>query len=182
MKNIVYIVLSCLLFLSACSSPKISTPSNLVNDNDTLSQKNTSKNEEALPSLQIHDTPPMTVTEGDVIEIKEKLFIAQTNDIYINPEDYLGKTLKYEGIFIPFFWEETGETYYYVIRYGPGCCGFDANAGFEVIWDGDWPEENDWVEVIGVLEMYEEDGWKLLRLSLTEMTVLDVRGEEYVYQ
>ena len=34
--------------------------------------------------------------EVDIV-IKDNVFIEQTNDIYYNPEDYLGKTIKIEG-------------------------------------------------------------------------------------
>ena len=119
---------------------------------------------------------------GDVIEIKEKMFVAQTNDVYYNPEDYLGKTLKYEGLFDAYDDPSNGQTYYAVIRYGPGCCGIDLNAGFEVKWNDDYPKPNDWVEAVGVLEEYEEDGQKYLRLALSSLTVLPVRGAETVWQ
>ncbi len=117
---------------------------------------------------------------GDVIEISERLFIAQTNDIYLNTADYLGKTIKYEGIFKTMYWQEADETYYFVFRYGPGCCGYDGEAGFEVTWDGEWPEENAWCEVVGVLESYELAGWTYLRLALSSLTVLEERGAEFV--
>ncbi len=131
----------------------------------------------------VHDTVDLPdPAESDVIEIKEKMFVAQTNDVYLNPEDYLGKTIKYEGIFDVYYWEETDFTFYSVIRYGPGCCGYDAYAGFEVAWDGEYPKQDDWVEAVGVLESYEEDGSTYLLLRLSSLTVMDVRGEEYVYQ
>jgi uncharacterized membrane protein YcgQ (UPF0703/DUF1980 family) len=118
---------------------------------------------------------------GGVIEIKEKMFIAQTNEIYINAEDYLGKTIKYEGFFESDEWE--GRTSRYVVRNGPGCCpGVDNTAGFEVTWDNPYPEQNDWVEVVGTLEVYEEDGEKYLQIALTSLNVLDVRGADYVTQ
>ncbi len=119
---------------------------------------------------------------GDVIEIKEKMFVAQTNDVYYNPEDYLGKTLKYEGLFDAYDDPSNGQTYYAVIRYGPGCCGIDLNAGFEVLWDREYPTPNDWVEAVGILEEYEENGQKYLRLALSSLTVLPVRGAETVWQ
>lgn len=118
----------------------------------------------------------------DVIEINEKMFIAQTNDIYYNVADYLGKTIKYEGVFEIYDVSENGENYYAVIRYGPGCCGNDANAGFEVIWDNDYPDQNEWVEATGILEEYQEAGETYLRLMLTSLTVLPTRGAEYVSQ
>ncbi|MDR1315945.1 MAG: metal ABC transporter permease, partial [Spirochaetales bacterium] len=64
----------------------------------------------------------------EVIEIREKMFIAQTNEIYLNAEDYLGKTIRFEGVFRHEQYE--GQPYRYVFRYGPGCCGYDGNAGF----------------------------------------------------
>ena len=137
------------------------------------------------PALS-HSTsvPPPT---GDLVEIDERLFIALTNDIYINTEDYLGKTIKYEGLFKTMQWPQGDEeqTIYYVIRYGPGCCGYDGEAGFEIVWeegDGDnaWPQVDDWCEVAGVLEIYELDGWEYLRLVLSSLTVLEERGAEFV--
>jgi uncharacterized membrane protein YcgQ (UPF0703/DUF1980 family) len=113
-----------------------------------------------------------------IIEIKDKLFIAQTNDIYMNSRYYIGKTIKYEGIFYknPFFEDEI---VYDVIRYGPGCCAGDGIIGFEILWDGEYPKEGDWVEVIGVLEKFGEGN---LRLRITSIKVLETRGRERVYQ
>jgi uncharacterized membrane protein YcgQ (UPF0703/DUF1980 family) len=121
-------------------------------------------------------------SSGEIVEIKEKMFIAQTNDIYYNPDEYLGKTLKYEGIFSVYEVPETGAKYYSVIRFGPGCCGIDANAGFEVAWRNEYPKQDEWVEVVGELEKYEEDGYQYLRLDLSSLTVLPERGAEYVVQ
>lgn len=128
-----------------------------------------------------HETVQFSPT-GDLVEITEKMFIAQTNDIYINSQDYIGKTVKYEGIFKKMTSPEfTGEKYF-VIRYGPGCCGYDGEAGFEVYWDGPYAEENDWCEAVGVIETYDINGWIYLRVALTSLKVLDVRGEETVLQ
>lgn len=123
--------------------------------------------------------------DSDIIEITDKLFITQVNDVYYNYEDYLGKTITYEGIFDSVFLEETNQIYYNVIRYGPGCCFNDASAGFEVAWEDDshtYPKQNDWVRVVGVLDSYEEDGNLYLQLMLKELTVLQERGNEYVEQ
>jgi uncharacterized membrane protein YcgQ (UPF0703/DUF1980 family) len=124
----------------------------------------------------------LAAAEGDVVEIREKMFVAQSNDIYFNADNYLGKTIKYEGLFNVYEDPETGNTYYSVIRYGPGCCGVDANAGFEVRWDGGYPLQDEWVEAVGVLEEYKEGLNSYLRLNLTSLNVLEVRGAEYVSQ
>lgn len=121
--------------------------------------------------------------DDGVIEIKEKLFIAQTNDIYINGADYLGKTIRYQGLYADTSdWDDAiDEVYHYVIRYGPGCCGYDGEAGFEVRWDGEWPEPNDWVEVEGTLcEEVFDSGMKVLYLNVDSLTVMEERGAEFV--
>jgi uncharacterized membrane protein YcgQ (UPF0703/DUF1980 family) len=121
----------------------------------------------------------------DVIDIKEKMFISQVNDVYVNPEDYLGKTIKLEGIFKM----EQGydKSYCFVLRYGPGCCGYDGNVGFEVAWDKEkekpYPGDDSWVEATGELKSYEEDEYsKFLYLDLVSLNVLDKRGMETVIQ
>jgi zinc transport system permease protein len=121
-----------------------------------------------------------------VIEIKEKMFIAQTNDVYLNPQDYLGKTITLEGLFKMAKPEGREAPYCFVLRYGPGCCGSDGNAGFEVAWDSDgaafYPREDDWVEASGTLKTYIEDEFPYIYISLSRMKVLDTRGAEYVSQ
>ncbi|MDR0765224.1 MAG: hypothetical protein LBE65_06525 [Synergistaceae bacterium] len=127
--------------------------------------------------------PPVASFAGDVVEIKEKMFVAQINDVYLNPDEYLGRSIKLEGMFG--LDDEISPPVCYVFRYGPGCCGYDANAGFEVVWkDGEtaYPNENDWVEAAGVLENYEDDGEPYLRLALTSLTVKAERGLEQVEQ
>jgi zinc transport system permease protein len=131
-------------------------------------------------------------TNTGVFEIKEKMFIAQTNDIYLNPQDYVGKTIKLEGLFKLEQYAGGGDApYCFVIRYGPGCCGYDGNAGFEVAWDSfgtidrtvkKYPREDDWVEAIGELKYYDEDDYPFLYIALSSLKVLDKRGAEFVSQ
>lgn len=124
--------------------------------------------------------------QGEVVEIREKMFIAQSNDIYLNPEDYLGKTLTYEGMFFTTSDPFSGTHTYYVIRFGPGCCGYDGEAGFEVIWpegeEAPYPEDNAWVQVLGTLEEYDRNGWPTLRVRLQSLTKKEERGQETVLQ
>jgi len=127
-----------------------------------------------------------TENKGDVVEIKEKMYISQVNDVYLNSADYFGKTIKLEGIFTMEYSDSRTEPYCFVIRYGPGCCGYDGNAGFEVAWMNDrkepYPEINAWVEATGVLKTYEEDDYQYLYLDLSSLYVLNTRGAEYVSQ
>ena len=121
-------------------------------------------------------------SKDNMIELKDRFFITKTNEIYINAKDYLGKTIKYEGIFKIYEAPGVDKNLYYVIRYGPGCCAIDATAGFEVKWDNEYPNEDDWVEVIGILEEYNDNGRNYLRLALISLRVLPTRGAEIVLQ
>ena len=120
-----------------------------------------------------------------IIEIRERMFATQVKEIYLNHGDYLGKTIKLEGIFKKEQWDEIDQTYCFVVRYGPGgCCGYDSNVGFEVAWakDSAYPDAESWVEAIGVLKTYEEDFYQYLYLDLSSLNVLSKRGAETVRQ
>ncbi|MDR1735027.1 MAG: hypothetical protein LBR73_09150 [Oscillospiraceae bacterium] len=125
-----------------------------------------------------------TVASGEVIQISEKLFLAQVNDIWLNQQDYIGKTLEYEGMFTIFHSDSTGKDYASVYRSSPGCCGADGQCGFEVAWpagqEKPWPAENDWVAVKGTLGNYEEEGFQYLQVILDSMEVKAERGLEFV--
>ncbi|MBR0598285.1 hypothetical protein [Sinanaerobacter chloroacetimidivorans] len=112
------------------------------------------------------------------MEISEEMFVTQINDIYVNTDDYMNKNIKLQGFYL--ISEYDGKYYNNVVRNGPGCCTTDSLAGFEFYWDGDLPEENDWIEVVGTLEWLEEDGIEYLCLNLSSLTVMEERGLETV--
>jgi zinc transport system permease protein len=126
------------------------------------------------------------VSDNGIFVITEKMFIAQVNDVYLNVDDYLGRTIKLEGIFKSERYYGDTEPYFFVIRYGPGCCGTDGNAGFEVKWDKNktqpYPAAESWVEATGVLKMEEEDNAQYLYIDLSSLDVLSRRGAETVLQ
>jgi uncharacterized membrane protein YcgQ (UPF0703/DUF1980 family) len=120
---------------------------------------------------------------GNVVVIREKLFMGQVYDIYLNANDYVGKTIKLEGVFLVQEAEEQAEPYRMIVRYGPGgCCGVDGLVGFEVAWERPglkYPENNSWVEATGVLK---QDKSFFPYIELLSLNVLDKRGAEFVSQ
>ncbi|MDR0411194.1 MAG: metal ABC transporter permease [Treponema sp.] len=180
--------LICAALFSACGNAKEQrasvSPSAKSNAAGTLSV-----DEPETPFMDLSQTAEEPVSkepQGAIVDIKEKMFLAQTNDVYLNTEDYLGKTIRLEGLFK----REQSEygNYCFVLRYGPGCCGSDGNAGFEVAWDPrdqtptEYPDIDNWVEATGVLKTYEEDGYPYLYISLSSLNVLEKRGAEFVTQ
>ncbi|MDR2191475.1 MAG: hypothetical protein LBO62_01145 [Endomicrobium sp.] len=129
---------------------------------------------------------PLLADQNGVLEIRDRLFAAQVNDVYKNAKDYIGKTIKYQGVFGRYVEDASDVKNYYVIRYGPGCCGNDAYIGFEVVLDGDkvsdkdYPAENEWVEAVGKVEEYDFEGIKVLRIRLSSLKILQERGKEFI--
>jgi zinc transport system ATP-binding protein len=174
-------------------SQSVILPDSIAGKEPQLSAAVENRDSKDNPAIGIGtDEPKLSLikpnSDNTIVEIKEKMFIAQTNDIYLNAEDYLGKTIKLEGLFKKEQYDGTDAAYCFVLRYGPGCCGNDGNAGFEVAWDKEisagnsYPNIDDWVEATGELKYYEEDGYPYLYIALSSLNVLDKRGAEYVTQ
>lgn len=159
-----------------------STPNNILADLQKKTDLNVTKESYTISDFNLDkvSSEEVTLDNKKVVEIKEELFIAQCNDVYLNPEDYANKLIKLEGIYEEYTDEETNITYRYVIRYGPGCCGDDGTAGFEILFEGDKPKKNDWIEVIGSVEMIDVNGFEYIALRVSSLKILDVRGAEFV--
>ncbi len=117
---------------------------------------------------------------GGVVEIGEKLFIQQCNDLYANPGDYEDKLVRIEGLCD--VWEQDGETHYAVYRRTPGCCGDDGVMGFYIDYDGEArPQLGDWIAVTAKVKSgKDESGYTTVELVASEVTVTEERGAEYV--
>ena len=195
MKKIITLTLILALLLSGCGNAPSSSklPNSKTNSSDTAAANNETVTAAAAntagdsiadetASDDIKQSTDFDPSDIDV-DITENMYVTYINEIYINTEDYIGKILRIEGMFQAYKDENTKKTYYYVYRTGPGCCGNDGSmCGFEFSWDGDMPKDNDWIEVVGKLRSYEEDGYTYLTLDAKSVTVMDARGSETVYQ
>ena len=119
-------------------------------------------------------------SQNGIVEIRERMFISQVNDVYINRQSYLGRTIKIEGIFIRS--ENNGSWHNFVGRNGPGCCGNDGFVGFEVSWDRTqtYPEHDSWVEAVGIVK--DDNQGNYLYLDLVSLNVQEKRGRDQVFQ
>ena len=119
-------------------------------------------------------------SQNEIFEIRERMFMGQVNDVYKNRNSFLGRTIRYEGLFTK------NELFSAVFRYGPGCCGDDGKVGFEVRWEPDHlmqdPAEDSWVEVTGILKEYEYSSLKYLYLEIISLVELNKRGAVFVRQ
>ncbi len=115
----------------------------------------------------------------NAITISEKMFITQINDIYYNFEDYDGKVIIVEGLYKNLVFGD--KSFPSVYRTGPGCCGNDGWAGFLLQYDKPFPNEDDWIEVIGKPFLVKEGVYVDLFLDVNEINVKnDDRGSDFV--
>jgi len=93
----------------------------------------------------------------DLTEMSSKMVYGAVFDIMNNPDNYLGQTMKIDGVYAPSYYGVTDQTYHYVvIADALACC----QQGIEFICEGggDYPAEGDAIEIVGVFGKYEELG------------------------
>ncbi len=106
---------------------------------------------------------------NNIVEITDNYFIESTNDVYVNLDEYLGKTIKMQGLI--YSYEGAGDRLCYaVVRNTPGCCGNDGLAGIDISYDKEYPEDDTWVEVIGVVTKEKSYGGYIPVLQIYSIT------------
>ncbi len=100
----------------------------------------------------------------DLTVMSPNMVYAQVFSMVMEPSEYIGLTVRMEGQFIFFHDDEADKNYYAcIIRDATQCCaqGIEFEPSDEV---DELPEDGDTVRVIGVFDMYEENGNKYLTL------------------
>lgn len=150
------------------------TSQNTTNSNNSTALNTSTQDEGGIVSNGVirKSEGKAQADENNMVEITDNYFIEQTNDVYLNLDDYIGKTIKMQGLIYAYN-DSNGDTCYAVVRNTPGCCGNDGLAGLDIRYDGEYPEENTWVEVIGVMgkdTVYHSDVPAIQVASLQETT------------
>lgn len=99
---------------------------------------------------------PIDLTgEGKALRVQE---------ISERPEEYFGKLMEYTGYYA--YEEMFGVRYHYVM-----CepTAGEQNVGFEIRWDGDYPEAGTFIRVRGTLEYAVEYETTYIYLALTAL-------------
>ncbi|MDR0817847.1 MAG: hypothetical protein LBN35_04325 [Clostridiales Family XIII bacterium] len=183
MKKYSAIFIACLLLFTGCGGdPPPDSESESSSSVDTVPEsEDGSGNGASDVTLSSDNTDP----SDEVVVITEKMFIAQCNDIYLNPNEYTGKIVRIEGIYDENT-DEAGNTSRGVIRNGPGCCGNDGVAGFGFLCKDEGSplcKQDDWVAVEGVITPYTyDDGYETIIIGDASVTVKAERGAEFVTQ
>jgi uncharacterized membrane protein YcgQ (UPF0703/DUF1980 family) len=183
MKKYVVLILSvvfCLVFITGCGSD--SSAKNTAQDTSQTTS------EESSTTASSSSTDTTTTAEAARQKrasqnIQGTLFVEQCNDVYLNPEDYDGKSVKIEGLMDIYPSEEDGTTTYGIFRYGPGCCGNDGVAGFQLQTTKELTfQSEEWIEVNGTFRVAENEGVITVVIETEDVTLKEEQGTEFVVQ
>lgn len=104
---------------------------------------------------------PAEGIDMDLTTMSSTMVYANVYSLISYPDDYLGQTIKMEGVSSSFHSETNGNYYFAcVIQDAAACCsqGIEYELTEEFINPDDYPSDGDQICVVGVFDMYEEDG------------------------
>lgn len=147
-------------------------------------EDSTKQSETTLPSQVVTtEVEKDTVADTDEFIISEDNFVTDMDEIYTYLDDYVGRKVRYEG-FVSNVSETEGDTEYAVTRF------YDIDhedhshtilVGLNTIYEGTWPAENTWVEVVGYIEKEDVGGEPYPVLHVEEIIEKEERGQEKVF-
>lgn len=113
-----------------------------------------------------------SAVDVDLTKLSSTMVFSEVYNMMVSPEQYMGKTVKADGIFQVYQDPDTKKNYYaVVIADATACC----QQGLEFIWNGDhaypedYPEEESEIEITGVFQSYQEGSSTYYYLLVDEM-------------
>ena len=90
----------------------------------------------------------------DLTNLSATMVYSEVYNMFAAPDDYIGKTVKMEGLFATYHDDSTNMDYYAcIIEDATACCA--QGLEFDLV-KGEYPEEGDTVTVVGVFDTYKE--------------------------
>lgn len=97
----------------------------------------------------------------DLTALSSTMVYSQVYNMMFYPENFIGKTIRMEGIYTEYFDQATGKRYMACfIMDATQCCsqGVEFELTSDYSYPDDYPTEGDTVVVQGVFDVYEEEG------------------------
>ncbi len=149
----------------------------VVTTEDTTTEEKTSM--EASTADVDPSTLDYTKVDIDLTAMGKDMVYSTVYQMVYNPQDYIGKTVRMKGQYYVAYSQDPENDKFYnycLIADAQACCQqgleFVCTDGHDTYPD-DFPEDGSEVEVTGVFEMYEEDGYMFLHLNYADMVVVN---------
>ncbi len=151
------------IFLDPAPSSSSSSGSATKDDNEKSAGEATAPSNSAKES----QVPSEAAVDVDLTILSSTMVYAEVYNIMIEPDAYVGKVIRMRGEYVAYHDEET-DVYYHavIISDATACCA----QGLEFIWTGehnypeDYPANETEIEITGVFESFEENGYTWYRI------------------
>lgn len=128
------------------------------------------------PSARTEENKGDPNVDLDLTVLSSTMVFGQVFSLMLEPEDYLGKTLKVQGEYYSEYYEPAQQRYHFIIITDATLC---CSQGIEFIYLGnhtypdDYPENHTEIEITGVFTGYEEEGHPYYRLETDTIKVVN---------
>ena len=116
--------------------------------------------------------------EIDLTTMSANMVYSQVFCMVMEPDEYIGTTVKMDGTFIHYYDEEKDKHYFAcIIQDATQCCaqGIEFEPTDDYVYPDDFPEDGEEICVMGVFDKYSEDGNNYL--TLRNAVLLPVTSE-----
>ncbi len=97
----------------------------------------------------------------DLTTLSSTMVYSEVYNMMMDPKKYMGKTIKMDGLFATYH-DEKKDKYYFacIIQDATACCaqGMEFSLAGDHTYPDDYPELYEEICVIGIFDLYEEDG------------------------
>ena len=109
----------------------------------------------------------------DLTVLSSTMVFAEVSNIMTKPANYLGKTIKINGLFYSSYYDVNDTMYYFVVvTDATSCCP----QGIEFVWSRknpeDYPDQSTKIELTGTFSSYNEHGETYYHLLVEDLLVL----------
>lgn len=108
----------------------------------------------------------------DLTVLSSTMVYSEVYDMMYYPENYIGKTVKMEGLYASAYDDTMGKRYHAcIIQDATACCsqGIEFEPGGDLVYPDDFPDEGGNVCVIGTFDTYAEGDQKYCTLRNAKM-------------
>lgn len=176
MKRLLCLLLAALtvLGLGACGE-KSGAPAG-----ETTFPTTASEEPKPLQTLPLETAPSKDIAESafvDLTALSSTMVYGEVFAMMSSPEDYVGKTVKMQGIFskgqlyAAGSLNDGGTVFACVIQDATACCaqGIPFELAGDYTYPQDYPELGDTITVVGTFEIHEQEGMQFCRLRDAEL-------------